>query len=215
MPRTWTEEQRQTARERGKRQWEGRKASVTVGPSAEQMLIAQAQATPPVQTEQNLQEVAGDDGMVKGARGGVSHTRPGRVAVYKPTPLGYRRREIPVTNLGMALANGFLPKCPQCGGECGFGINDCPGRPKRAYRQCRIPTCGHKVYDFQVEEMEDVETEDSMLIQDNAYLESTPALRTKAMLDKHMLVRHPTEAAAAGIVAPNQRAVEVPHGSAV
>ena len=185
----------------------GTAAAVVEKPSAEQMLIAKAQGTPAVVTDQDLSEVVdketlGDD------RGRVTHTKPGRVAVYKPTPYGYKRREIPATGLPQALKNGFLPNCPDCGGECDSGPNDCPKRPKRMYRRCMVPSCGHKVYDYQPDEIdlalgEDQESkEDEAMIKDDAYMESTPELRTKAMMDKHMWGRQSTVAAAAGIKDP-------------
>jgi len=201
MARTWTPEQREEARQRAIKSGLGRKASVSDGPSAEQLLMAKAEGTPAVQTREDLADVVDKD-VLQDDSGHVDHTKPGRVAVYKPTPLGYRRRDIPVTNLGMALRNGFLPKCPDCGGECGYGMNDCPGRPKRLYRVCTIPGCGHRVYDFQAVSAEEIveNPDDPSLIQDDAYLNSTPESRTKAMMDKHKLARHPTEAAAEGIM---------------
>ncbi len=214
MSRTWTEEQRIEARRRAIQQGLGRKATITESPSPEQMLIAQAQQAAPQVSRQNLTEVVdketmGDD------RGSVSHTRPGLVRVYKPTPYGYKPRTIPVTNLGQALKGGFLPHCPDCnpggleGQDCASGPNDCPAREKRMYRVCPVPQCGKKIYDYQQQVATEL-GEDSMRVEDDAYMQSTPELRTKAVMDKHMLGLHPNEAAAAGIVAPSQRAREVP-----
>ena len=87
---------------------------------------------------------------------------------------------------------------------------------KRAYRVCPIPQCGKQIYDYQ-QDIAGEQDEDAMRIDDDAYMQATPALRTKSVLDKHMLSLHPNEAAAAGIVAPSLRAVErrVPDVSAV
>jgi hypothetical protein len=201
MPREWTDEQREEARQRAKKHNFGRKAAVTQGPSAEALLLAQAQAKPSVVTTENITEDKED--------GNVTHTKPGLVRVYKPTAYGYKARYIPATNVPMALSNGFLARCPDCGGECGDGPNDCPNRPKRMYRTCPVPQCGKKIFDYEPKEIEALENDaDPMAIRDDSYMQSTPELRTKAVLDKHMLMRHPNEAAAAGILAPAQREVQ-------
>lgn len=207
--REWTEEQRREARERALARGFGKKAEVVTAPSAEQVLLAKSQDTPAIHTEEDLAAVAGKD-VTQGDSGTVTHTTPGKVRVYKPTPYGYRAREIPVTNYSNALRNGFRAECPDCGGQCGDGINDCPVREKRAYRMCPIPGCGKKVYDYERTEIEAAKGDagDPHMIQDDAYIEATPQLRTKAALDKHMLGRHPIEAAAAGIVAPGLREVK-------
>ncbi len=202
MPREWTEEQREEARQRAKKHNFGKKATVTQGPSEEALLLAQAQGKPSVVTTDNISE--------EDETGTVTHTKPGLVRVYKPTPFGYKARYIPATNVPMALKNGFLARCPDCGGECGDGANDCPQRPKRMYRTCSVPQCGKKIFDFEQQEIDALEGDqnDPMAIRDDAYMQSTPELRTKAVMDKHMLLIHPNEAAAAGILAPAQREVQ-------
>ena len=222
MPREWTEDQRAEASQQAKKRWAkqgGQRASVTVAPSAEQMLISQAQATPPQVTTQDLRDVM-DKETVGDDRGVVSHTKPSKVRVYKPTPYGYKAREIPVTNLAQALEGGFLPHCPDCneagipGADCGDGPNDCPNREKRMYRVCPVPQCGKKIHDY-LQDIEVTDEDDEMKIVDDSYMQSTPELRTKSVMDKHMLVLHPNEAAAAGIVAPMQRERSVAGGSTV
>lgn len=213
MPkREWTDEQREVARARAIKQGLGQKAKVATaveGPSAEALLLAQAQATPAIHTKENLVDVVGEE-VTQNDTGTVTHTKPGKVRVYKPTPYGYKAREIPSTNYPMAMRSGFLPNCPDCGGQCGDGINDCPVRTKRAYRICPIPQCGKKIHDYEQSEIDATEgdPDDPMVIRDDAYMQSTPELRTKAVMDKHMLQLHPNEAAAAGIVAPAQREVQ-------
>ncbi len=204
MPREWTEEQREEARQRAKRHNFGKKAVVTQGPSDEALLVAQATAAPAVVTKDDISD--------EGERATVTHTKTGRTRVYKPTAYGYKARYIPNTNVPMALSNGFLAKCPDCGGECGDGVNDCPNRPKRMYRICPVPQCGKQIFDFEQKDIDALEGDegDPMAIKDDAYMQSTPELRTKAVMDKHMLAIHPNEAAAAGILAPAQR--EVQHG---
>ncbi len=221
MVREWTDDQRVEARERAIKQGLGRKGEITEAPSAEAMLLAKAQGTPPQQTTEELSAVI-DKETMGGDRGTIDHTKPGLVRVYKPTAYGFKPRRIPVTNLAQALKGGFLPHCPDCnprgidGEDCGDGINDCPAREKRAYRVCPIPQCGKQIYDYQ-QDIAGEQDEDAMRIDDDAYMQATPALRTKSVLDKHMLSLHPNEAAAAGIVAPSLRAVErrVPDVSAV
>ncbi len=184
----------------------GKRAAVSEGPSDEAILLAQAQATPSVVTKDNLE---GEE-VTDGDSGTVTHTKPGKVRVYKPTQFGYKAREIPATNVTAALKNGFLLNCPDCGGKCGDGPNDCPERPKRMYRQCPVPQCGKKIFDYEQKDIDAAETDaaDPMAIRDDSYMQSTPELRTKAVLDKHMLLIHPNEASAAGILAPAQREVQ-------
>ena len=212
MSREWTKEQRAEASQKAKERWQkggGQRAAITEAPSAEQMLISQAQATAPQVSTQDLSDVM-EKGALGDDKGTVSHTKPGKVRVYKPTPYGYRAREIPVTNLSQALKGGFLPHCPDCNAagipaaDCGDGPNDCPNREKPMYRKCPVPPCGEEV-DGYLQASEIMDEVDAMKLRDDADEQSTPALRTKSVLDKHMLVLHPNEAAAAGIVAPSQR----------
>lgn len=209
----WTEEQRRSARERAIKQGLGKKAGITEAPSAEALLLAQAQGTPPQVTTENLAAIV-DKETMGGDKGSVSHTTAGLVRVYKPTAYGYKPRMIPAPNLVQALGGGFLAHCPDCnprgidGEDCGDGINDCSVREKRFYRSCPVPSCGKQIYDYQQGEDED-DDDDEMKIRDDAYRQATPELRTQALMDRHMLGVHPNEAAAAGIVAPNQRIAEV------
>jgi len=213
MAREWTDEQREAQRQRAKAQGLGRRASVVEAPSAEQMMIAQAQQQGPQVLTQDLRNVQGNESMGDDA-GTVSHTKANRVRVYKPTAYGFKPKIIPVTNLGMVIKNGWLPHCPDCnpsgldGADCGDGVNDCPAKEKRQFRVCPVPQCGKRVYDYE-QDIAKLEENDPEQIEDDAYMQSTAALRTKAVLDKHMLARHPNEAAAAGIVAPAQRERQV------
>lgn len=198
MPRTWTKEQRATASRRMKAGMTGQVAQVTIGPTEEQLIIAQSQGKIDV-SQEDIYELATRREAGQEDSGSITHQRPGMVQVYKPTPWGYSPRSIPVTNLPNVLSQGWKPKCPDCGGSCTAEPNSCPGRDPMAYRICPVAGCRKKVYDFQHTETEET-SDDPNLIQDEAYIQSTPAARTKAGLDVHILARHPTEARAAGLI---------------
>src|SRR3990167_3395052 len=70
----------------------------------------------------------GDDSAVIGRSG------PTLVTMYKPTPYGYRPVPVPSSNLAWVVSQGYLDRCPDCGGHCGPGINACSARPKVLYR---------------------------------------------------------------------------------
>ena len=194
MPRTWTREQREAQSRRMK----GQVGQVTIGPTEEQLIIAQSQGKIDV-SQEDIFDLAVKRAQGQEDTGTIRHQRPGMVRVYKPTPWGYSPRDIPVTNLPNVLMQGWKPKCPDCGGSCSAEPNSCPGREKVAYRMCPVAGCSKKVYDFQHTETQEA-SDDPNLIQDEAYIQSTPAARTKAALDVHILSRHPTEARAAGLI---------------
>lgn len=195
----WSTEARKAASARMKRQMAERAEQLPGGPTEAQVMIAQNTGRRAESTEDIrdlLQMAPGQEDTGK-----VTHRGPGMVTVYKPTPWGYFPRSIPVTNLSMALDNGFLPSCPDCGGRCGPGVNSCAGRPSRAFRVCPVPSCSKHIYDYQMGiEDTDFAEDDPSYIRDDSYVASTPASRTKVSLDAHMLAVHPSEAASMGIV---------------
>ncbi len=192
MPRTWSKEQREAQSRRMKA------PQVTIGPTEEQLIIAQHQGKIDV-SQEDIFELASKREAGQEDSGSITHQRPGTVRLYKPTARGYSPRNVPVTNLPSLLANGWKSKCPDCGGDCGPDPNACPGREKMGFRVCPVPSCGKKIHDFQAEEAVEVDV-DPNLIKDGAYIESTPATRTKAAMDIHILARHPQEARAAGLI---------------
>lgn len=151
------------------------------------------------QDNENMAEVSTE--MVHG--GVVSHKRPGRVTMYKPTPNGWQpRHNIPVTSISVNLLNGWRVQCPDCGkperdgdAPC-MGGNECAGREPLAARQC--PVCGRKVFDnLKIEAS--LDQDDPNIIHDTAYENSSPASRTKTLLDTHLWNRHPAEARSLGV----------------
>lgn len=198
MARQWTKEQRAAQSRRMKAGMTGQAAQVSIGPTEEQLIIAQSQGKIDV-SQEDIFDLAAKRETGQEDTGSITHQRPGMVQVYKPTPWGYTPRLIPVTNLPNVLSQGWKPKCPDCGGFCTAEPNSCSGREKVAYRICPVAGCKKRVYDFQQQGTEEA-SDDPSLIQDEAYIQSTPAARTKAGLDVHILSRHPTEARAAGLI---------------
>ncbi len=198
--RQWTDEQREAQRQRAKAQGLGGKPKPEVAAATpEQVLLAEQQASGPVRTQEDLRELIGKEEQDLVDSGTVTHERPGRVAVWKETPQGWQRREIPGTALNQALANGFKARCPDCGGECGDGVNDCPSREDTPFRKC--PVCARPIFDLDIQQ-DTIGEADEAEIRDESFSQTTPTVRTKVKLEQHMLAYHPAEAAAYGIVRP-------------
>jgi len=132
----------------------------------------------------------------EGQQAQVTAVGPGMVILFKPGPYGYDRVPVPVTNLDVVLPAGYLPECPTCGtATCQEDGKPCSGLPPSPYRVCPIPSCRKRFYDRPPVNEVQVE-EDENMIRDDAYVPSTPELRTKAALDAHMQAYHPSETAA-------------------
>jgi hypothetical protein len=129
------------------------------------------------------------------AGGSVVHSRPSRVTMWKPTPQGYFPRTVSssASTINMLLKEGWHAQCPDCGGQHGGGVNDCPRRAPVLFRPC--PVCGKRIFDnlanlFQAADEDD----DPNAIHDEQYSTTTPASRTKIQLDTHLWTRHPRQA---------------------
>ena len=185
MARTWTDEQKKAASERAR-------AARAPAPAADELF--QAQHAPREETTGNYHEANETNEQI-----GMSRTGPGFVTLYKPTDYGYFPRKIPVMNMAMLMQLGYKAHCPDCGGDCGTDENSCPGRPKRAYRDCPHPACKRRIYDHPP--LNVVETNaDPLKIQDSAYAQSTPELRTQASMDAHIISRHESLARTMGLL---------------
>lgn len=141
-----------------------------------------------------------------------THTTAALTVMYFPTAWGWESREVPSTNMRMVRDAGARVRCGDCNTDCSPDpmnpqYNNCPGRDKFATRQC--PECGRLVYDFGARSvnadllspnnelrMADAE---GTLIEDGAYTLSTPAARTKVLLDKHIQRYHENAAHALGL----------------
>ena len=136
-----------------------------------------------------------------------SHTRPGRVIMFKIDPQTGRvhRRPVIARNILMNKRAGWLLSCPDCGDpDCSDNPNDCPGRDKKAWTRC--PVCSKRFFDpgpasrILDEQQSD---EHEVLFEDSGNL--TPQDRIKTMRDRHMLVYHESEAIARGLKFPQGR----------
>ena len=124
----------------------------------------------------------------------VTHKHAPRVVMYKPDGHGhYSPRIVDANAIPQLLENGFRPTCPECNGHHGANPNDCPARDPVAIRAC--PVCGKRVYDNMDLNPVQIEDEgDPNLIIDDSYASSTPATRTKVLLDMHIWAKHPQSA---------------------
>lgn len=131
----------------------------------------------------------------------TTHTGPGLVRLYAPTPYGWKPLAVPVSNLDVCLDGGYRIDCGNCGGQCdGADENGCPAVAARMFRRC--PVCQKRVFDpgRDAEREEETGERDPNEIVDDAYIRSTPESRTRRRLDLHMLAFHKEEAGEAGIV---------------
>lgn len=142
------------------------------------------------------------------------HTGSKLVVLYRPVSWGWESVQVASSSMPDLLRNGMRTNCGDCNGYCSPDPmnptpNACPGREKFATRRCPVCTNGHVVYDYGARK---VNTEfipeapqdgnEGTDIDDGAYSLATPAARTKADLDRHMLAYHPDEAAALGLRTP-------------
>ena len=146
--------------------------------------------------------------MQPGDRGTVKYTGPGKVTVYKKTPLGYMPRSIPINNIVEAMKAGMVAECPDCHGQHSADLNACPTREKRHYRDCPVPGCNidsrpKRIYDtWRPNTRESTKSNDPYLVQDDTFVASTPQERVNALLAAHMWAKHPTESRMMGLTPP-------------
>ena len=143
--------------------------------------------------------------------GTVQHSRPAKVLMYAPAPDGYRPLWVARGNAkGNYQNQGYLLSCPDCKRrECSLdgNLNDCPGRPARAFAWC--PVCSsHRVWDPKptgaVPATAERETEEGE-VRIAALENVTSEQRVSAQMEMHMYANHPDEARAAGMVAQSPR----------
>lgn len=193
-------------------------ATLAKGPSrAEQML---AQSGGMVESIDDYH----DEEMQPGERAKVAHIRPGVRRVWFLTPNGSVSRDVSAHSLGGAegvLSHGGSPVCHDCQrDDCGKGVNDCVGRPKRQYRKCPVTSCGKVIFDpkptgqyLQQDGMtrytEDGamqgDEDDGLVIKNDEYTESSPEARTKTMMDAHIIGYHADDAVRLGLITEAQR----------
>lgn len=127
------------------------------------------------------------------AGGTVEHTRPATVVMWKPTPLGFFPRVVSASAIGHNLRNGWRSACPDCHSQHSADPNTCPNREPIAVRVCPLVECRKRIYDNAVKSgaTGDDYADDPNVINDDAYEGSTPASRTKRLLDMHLWLKHP------------------------
>ena len=182
-----------------------------------QMLMEKARAAQPIDT---FEEFTDEDTKQAHAMTKVARSGYGKLPVYKLTPSGCVRVQVAVQSVHEVLSSPkYSASCFDCGqDDCCAGkndtVNDCPGRPPRLFRICPITSCRKKVYDteptgkFAMDEFDhsDRLDNDPNAIKDETYETSTPATRTKASMDMHLIGFHPAEATEMGV----SRAREMP-----
>jgi hypothetical protein len=181
------------------------------GSQARELLLARARSAQPEGTVEEYRDE--DTGPKDVAR--VSRSGYGTVPVYVLTSTGVTRRRINVQSIAEVLNHpDFAAECFDCGrSDCpAEEINGCTGRPPRQFRICPVNSCKKRIYDpmptgrFKVDEFDHSQRDDSddpNVIRDDTYSgASTPASRTKTMMDLHIIGNHPATAMEMGIGRP-------------
>jgi hypothetical protein len=202
MPREWTDEQREEARQRAKAQGlSGAKVEERpIEPVApihaarrSEVLIAEHESRTDRTVEQNQDE---DGNPVM-----TTHVRPGTIIMYKPLPTGgYEPRRCSVTAIAMNLRNGWGEHCPDCGkkhvdstGQESPDPNLCSARPPVAVILC--PVCRLRIYDNIPYSQSFPESEgDPNVINPDDLQENTAEQRLITARNLHLWMNHPRSA---------------------
>ena len=189
MARTWTEEQREAARQRAKAQGFGRAAVAEHGARTAAVFIAEQQD----RVETTVEQAKGDDGSPVT----TTHIRPGTYIMYKPLPYGrYEPRTVSVSAIGMLLRDGWSENCPDCGkkhidkdGVESPDPNLCTAHPPVAVIIC--PVCRLRIYDnVHFDEGLDGEADENVINPDDLK-DRTPEQRLIAARNLHLWMHHP------------------------
>ncbi len=185
------------------RERDGQQASVTVQE-------AEPVDVPAPRRHRSAKVIEAEQGTVRTVERGMSedgatvkttHTRPGTKIMYKPTEhQGYMPKTVSGSAIEMLLGQGWFEFCPDCNSEhlnkdgvASTDPNLCSAREPLAVRVC--PVCSKRIYDNMRFDKPDTEGgDDSNVIKDESYADSSPADRTKVSLDLHLWVRHPRQA---------------------
>jgi len=180
-------------------------------------MLAKARQAQPSNSRENF-----IDNDTKSADANVSITRDGygHATVYKLTPTGCVRIAIAVQSIGSVLSTpGYAPECFDCGrDDCLYvtqvrgevSTNECEAKAARPYRACPVRSCRKPIYDsaptgkFLSDEFDHSGRVIEGAIDDDEYNTSTPASRTKAAMDLHLIGFHPQEAMEMGIQKPRE-----------
>ncbi len=153
-------------------------------------------ATHANQTEESVVNYRGSEGEPVRA----THIGASLVVMYRPTTWGWTSTPIPASNIEMCMAAGFREFCGDCGGDCdpdpfNHQYNNCPGREKFATLRC--PECHNTYYDFAARNihpdnaMAAVEHEgDAGTEIENPYGATSPEVRLKVEMDRHIARYH-------------------------
>lgn len=135
----------------------------------------------------------------------ITHNRPGTVTMYKPTVgHGYVPRTVSASAIRLLIRQGWSEHCHDCGkdhldrnGQHSTDPNLCTARDPVAVRIC--PVCRKRIFDNDILPPSLLEDDDDPnVIKEEAAL-TTPAGRTRTLLDLHLWVRHPQRAQMLGI----------------
>lgn len=181
------------------------------------ILAAKARSAQPSMTDEQYT----DPDAKPGEQARVTHTRYGKLPLYKLTPAGCCRIEANEQSINEMLSQPYYSDaCFDCGRNDCFAwttipgevsTNRCDGKPPKALRICPHPECGRPVYDtqptglFQQEGFATVGEDDGAdpaVIRDDMYTSSTPESRTRSAMKMHIVFTHPQLAEELGYQKP-------------
>lgn len=177
------------------------------GPTAEEVLMAEAEGAGVIETEEDINAALGDseDRLEGEDYGTVRHTTPGLVQVYKLQANGvWKPVPVPVKNLNDQFRQGARANCPLCNTRTCDGLNGCEGKEKVAVMLC--PVCEKVFYDDPKaaeragqNRMLSAANREMLVDSDDTDGLKTPQARLKAKRDRHIVAYHPQEGMAMGI----------------
>lgn len=181
-----------------------------------ELLLAQARNAQPTEV---FSDYVDEDTKEVGATANVTHSRYGRIPVYKLTPSGCKRIEVNVQSLADVLKQDhYSDVCFDCGrSDCLFdtsiagerSTNLCEGKDPKKFRVCPEVTCRKRIYDpvstgarlqdeFDHSDRGEVGNDENV-IDDGMYDKSTPESRTRSLMENHIVGYHPEMARELGI----------------
>lgn len=158
-----------------------------------------------------------DDTRINNDRVSMQRSGYGKMPVYKLTPTGCTRIEVNAQSYLEVLGNqNYSDVCFDCSrSDCMYETsikgeiptNECEGKPPKMFRVCPEQMCSKRIYDpkptgaYLKDEFDhsDRSASDANRIDDSGDYESSPAQRTKVLMDMHIVGFHPAKAMELGI----------------
>jgi len=134
---------------------------------------------------------------------GVSEIKPDYMTLYKRVEYGWKPTIVSRGSVEACIESGaFRFECGDCGGYCGAGPNDCPGRDKLKFTRCPLRSCRKQLFDTleaeegEPEEEDDADPDEVSVLPPNS---STTESRLRIKLNRHLRFAHLSTAEELGV----------------